>query len=437
MPLDELVGLGGARRRERFGRRVTYSPKVFVALTMLCRDRCGYCTFAKAAGAPRGPVPRRPRRSSPSRPPGVTPAATRRCSPSARAPRPATGWRAAFLDDHGYSSTVEYLAAAAAPSRGDRASRPLQRRGAVGRGARAAATGERQPGDDARVARHRPRLPPPRAGQGPGASARDPRGRGAPGDPVHDRGPRRHRRDATRATRRVARRSPTRTARTATSRRCSSRDSSPSPAPRCAPRHRAPLDELRWTVAAARVAPPRRGPRAVATEPRRRPRRARRRRGRRPRRDLAGDDRRGQPGAGLAGARPPRRRYSRPRATSSRRASPSIRSTCRRPSAGSRPAMRAAVLEHADAEGLARDSAWCAGSTTLAPPVVAAGRSSRAGLPAGPVADVLAGIELGDEPGVAEIMTLFSARGAEVRADRRVRRRAAPRRVAATSSPTS
>ena len=27
---------------------MTYSPKVFIPLTMLCRDRCGYCTFAKA-----------------------------------------------------------------------------------------------------------------------------------------------------------------------------------------------------------------------------------------------------------------------------------------------------------------------------------------------------------------------------------------------------
>src|ERR1035441_4811009 len=29
------------------GNRVTFSPKVFIPLTMLCRDRCGYCTFAK------------------------------------------------------------------------------------------------------------------------------------------------------------------------------------------------------------------------------------------------------------------------------------------------------------------------------------------------------------------------------------------------------
>jgi FO synthase len=30
------------------GAVVTYSPKVFIPLTMLCRDRCHYCTFAKA-----------------------------------------------------------------------------------------------------------------------------------------------------------------------------------------------------------------------------------------------------------------------------------------------------------------------------------------------------------------------------------------------------
>ena len=26
---------------------MTYSPKVFIPLTQLCRDRCGYCTFAQ------------------------------------------------------------------------------------------------------------------------------------------------------------------------------------------------------------------------------------------------------------------------------------------------------------------------------------------------------------------------------------------------------
>src|SRR5919202_1771850 len=38
-----------ARMRDRlFGPRVSYSRKVFIPLTKLCRDNCGYCTFARA-----------------------------------------------------------------------------------------------------------------------------------------------------------------------------------------------------------------------------------------------------------------------------------------------------------------------------------------------------------------------------------------------------
>ena len=44
-PLDEL--LAAARERRRGGGLVTYSPKVFIPLTKLCRDVCGYCTFAR------------------------------------------------------------------------------------------------------------------------------------------------------------------------------------------------------------------------------------------------------------------------------------------------------------------------------------------------------------------------------------------------------
>jgi FO synthase len=43
-------GLAGQARRLRelgHGRLVTYSPKVFIPLTKLCRDVCGYCTFAR------------------------------------------------------------------------------------------------------------------------------------------------------------------------------------------------------------------------------------------------------------------------------------------------------------------------------------------------------------------------------------------------------
>ena len=39
--------LAAARERRRGGGLVTYSPKVFIPLTTLCRDVCGYCTFAR------------------------------------------------------------------------------------------------------------------------------------------------------------------------------------------------------------------------------------------------------------------------------------------------------------------------------------------------------------------------------------------------------
>ncbi len=46
-PTDELLAEARRLRDSAHGSLVTYSPKVFVPLTMLCRDRCGYCTFAK------------------------------------------------------------------------------------------------------------------------------------------------------------------------------------------------------------------------------------------------------------------------------------------------------------------------------------------------------------------------------------------------------
>ena len=89
---------------------MTFSPKVFIPLTMLCRDRCGYCTFAKARRAWNLRTSRSTR-SSRSPGPAGRPAATKPSSPSARDPRiatrrPASGWRPRF------ASTVDYLEAA-------------------------------------------------------------------------------------------------------------------------------------------------------------------------------------------------------------------------------------------------------------------------------------------------------------------------------------
>src|SRR5205809_2069617 len=45
-PLHELMAAARALRDAQRGSLVTYSPKVFIPLTKLCRDVCHYCTFA-------------------------------------------------------------------------------------------------------------------------------------------------------------------------------------------------------------------------------------------------------------------------------------------------------------------------------------------------------------------------------------------------------
>src|SRR2546427_7107459 len=50
--LSELLARAGELRAQHHGEVITYSRKVFVPLTTLCRDYCGYCTFRKDPGVP-------------------------------------------------------------------------------------------------------------------------------------------------------------------------------------------------------------------------------------------------------------------------------------------------------------------------------------------------------------------------------------------------
>lgn len=47
VPLAELMAVAGALRDEAHGGVISYSRKIFIPLTHLCRDVCHYCTFAK------------------------------------------------------------------------------------------------------------------------------------------------------------------------------------------------------------------------------------------------------------------------------------------------------------------------------------------------------------------------------------------------------
>ncbi len=50
--LGDLLDAAAQLRDRGKGRDVTYSRKVFLPVTNLCRDRCTYCTFRKDPGDP-------------------------------------------------------------------------------------------------------------------------------------------------------------------------------------------------------------------------------------------------------------------------------------------------------------------------------------------------------------------------------------------------
>jgi len=109
-PLDRLMARAVALRDAGHGNIVSYSRKVFIPLTHLCRDVCHYCTFAKP-----------PRRGEPAFLDreailGIARAgAAAGCTEAlfTLGEKPELRYRAAraALDQLGYASTIDYLAA--------------------------------------------------------------------------------------------------------------------------------------------------------------------------------------------------------------------------------------------------------------------------------------------------------------------------------------
>ncbi len=119
--LDRLLEAAGRVRDaglERTGRPgvITYSRKVFIPVTHLCRDRCHYCAFVQTPG----------RLAKAGKPPFMSPdqilevarqGAALGCKEAlfTLGDRPEDRWPVAreWLDAHGYDSTVDYLRAMA------------------------------------------------------------------------------------------------------------------------------------------------------------------------------------------------------------------------------------------------------------------------------------------------------------------------------------
>jgi FO synthase len=111
--LPDMMAEAASLRDAAHGARITFSPKVFIPLTMLCRDKCGYCTFAKPPAHLVSPyleledvltIARR----------GAALGCHEALFTLGEAPEARYPAAAEWLDRHGYASTVDYLVAACA-----------------------------------------------------------------------------------------------------------------------------------------------------------------------------------------------------------------------------------------------------------------------------------------------------------------------------------
>lgn len=110
LPLDELTAMARSVRAAAHGTRVTYSPKVFVPLTRLCRDRCGYCTFATAPAHLDSPYLTVDEVLEVARH-GARAGCHEALFTLGEQPEDRYPVAAAWLAEHGYESTVDYLVA--------------------------------------------------------------------------------------------------------------------------------------------------------------------------------------------------------------------------------------------------------------------------------------------------------------------------------------
>jgi len=108
--LPELLQRAGEVRDRGRGRTVTFSAKVFVPLTTLCRDYCGYCTFRRDPGEPGAHT------MSPEEVVALVQAGARVGAKEALfslgdKPEAAFAEHRAFLKQHGQRTTLGYLRA--------------------------------------------------------------------------------------------------------------------------------------------------------------------------------------------------------------------------------------------------------------------------------------------------------------------------------------
>ena len=414
-----------ALRARAHGTRVTYSPKVFIPLTMLCRDRCGYCTFAKPPARLASPFMTPDEVLAVARA-GVAAGCHEALFTLGEAPEGRYPVARQWLEDSGHASTVDYLAAMCALVRDDTGLLPHANAGALSHEdlarlrAVSASQGMMLESLDPDLACHR------------GAPDKTPERRlatleaaGELGIPFTTGvlvGIGESRAERVRALEAIA----DAHRRHGHVQEVIVQNFLPKPGTAMHDHAPCPPEELWWSVAVARLVLP---PEVHVQAP-----------------PNLSDDLRPLLDSGLddwGGVSPvtvdhvnPERAW--PALDVLRSATEAAGLTLAprltvypefalHPERWLDPTMRFPVLDRADAEGLGREDAWCSGGTEPppvlvgafplpAPPSGAAEAPGPARSAGGAVAEVLAGVELGQEVGEDEIVTLFSARGPEVRA---------------------
>ena len=425
MPLPELTGEARRVRDEAHGNRVTFSPKVFIPLTMLCRDRCGYCTFAKAPARLASPflskdevlaIARQGREA------GCHEALfTLGERPELRYPS-ARRW----LDEHGYESTVSYLADVCAMVMEETGLLPHANAGALYpeelTELRAVTASQGMMLETlAEVAAHR--RAPDKTADRRLATLQAAGELSIPfttGILVGIGESRAERLDTLQAIAEAHRRS-------GHVQEVIVQNFLPKPGTTMAAHPACPPEELEWTIAVARLLLP---PDVHVQAP-----------------PNLSDDLAPLLGAGIddwGGVSPVTADHVNPE-----RAWPALEALRQATEAAGHvlaprltvypsfaleperwldPAVRFPVLDASDAEGLGRDAPWCSGGDTPPPDLLPVDQPASGALPSrrlpsgtvaspgGRVAEVLAGVALGQEVGEEEIVALFAARGPEVRA---------------------
>ncbi len=131
-PLPELLSAAAAVRDRATGTRITWSPKVFIPLTRLCRDRCGYCTFATAPARLDAPF-LGPEEVLAIACDGAAAGCSEALFTLGEKPELRYTAAAAWLAERGWSSTVDYLVAMCALVRDETGLLPHANAGALDR----------------------------------------------------------------------------------------------------------------------------------------------------------------------------------------------------------------------------------------------------------------------------------------------------------------